>query len=295
MYTPLERINLALRRVLPGCVTLSQAVAFNMFLAFFPMLLFGLGIVTSSDMWKGSVHELPDRVRNILPPGSERIIFDYFTRRAIHPFRWMWLGFAGMLLAGTQVMLGLIQGFRVVERTSDWISHWRLNLRALILLSITIVPWTVFVLVTVFARSWRTWIVAKLGFPMTVRLIFAVAYHGLALTLALVVLLVIYRLGQPGIKSWASAVPGAAVATLLWWIVDLGFGTYMRFFPYTVVYGGLADAIGLLLWMYLTAIVLFMGAAYNAVCLEEDALEGMPRHVLFAEAQPVTARMTRET
>jgi|ERR1700683_2104336 len=291
MYTQLERVNLALRRVVPGCLTLSQAVAFNMFLAFFPMLLFGLGIVTSSDMWKGSVHELPDRVRNILPPGSERIIFDYFTRRALHPARWMILGFGGMLLAGTQVMAGLIQGFRVVERSAEWLSHWKLNLRALILLAITIVPWTVFVLVTVFARSWRTWIVAKLGFALPVRFLFAVAYHGLALTLALAVLLVIYRLGQPSIRTWADAVPGAAVATLLWWMVDLGFGTYMRVFPYTVVYGGLADAIGLLLWMYLTAIVLFMGAGYNAVCMEEDALEGMPRHVLFAEAPAVGARM----
>jgi membrane protein len=34
--------------------------------------------------------------------------------------------------------------------------------------------------------------------------------------------------------------------------------------PYDVVYGGLAAAIGLLLWMYLTAVVVLIGAAYNA-------------------------------
>ena len=34
--------------------------------------------------------------------------------------------------------------------------------------------------------------------------------------------------------------------------------------PYDVVYGGLAAAIGLLLWMYLTALVVLIGAAYNA-------------------------------
>jgi uncharacterized BrkB/YihY/UPF0761 family membrane protein len=38
----------------------------------------------------------------------------------------------------------------------------------------------------------------------------------------------------------------------------------MRKMPYDFVYRGLAAAIGLLLWMFLTAIVVFLGAAYNA-------------------------------
>jgi membrane protein len=55
------------------------------------------------------------------------------------------------------------------------------------------------------------------------------------------------------------------VATVLWWAVDISFGFYVRYMPYSAVYGGLAAAIGLLLLMYLTAMVLFIGAAYNAV------------------------------
>ena len=38
----------------------------------------------------------------------------------------------------------------------------------------------------------------------------------------------------------------------------------MRKMPYDFVYRGLAAAIGLLLWMFLTAVVVFIGAAYNA-------------------------------
>jgi membrane protein len=47
-------------------------------------------------------------------------------------------------------------------------------------------------------------------------------------------------------------------------VVDIFFGVYVRKMPYDVVYGGLAAAIGLLLWLYLTAIVVLLGAAYNA-------------------------------
>jgi membrane protein len=58
------------------------------------------------------------------------------------------------------------------------------------------------------------------------------------------------------------------VATVLWWAADISFGFYVRKMPYDVVYGGLAAAIGLLLWMYLTAIVVLVGAAYNAEARE---------------------------
>jgi len=54
------------------------------------------------------------------------------------------------------------------------------------------------------------------------------------------------------------------VSTIMWWVVDVLFGVYVRKMPYDVVYGGLAAAIGLLLWMYLTAVVILIGSAYNA-------------------------------
>jgi uncharacterized BrkB/YihY/UPF0761 family membrane protein len=38
--------------------------------------------------------------------------------------------------------------------------------------------------------------------------------------------------------------------------------------PYDVLYRGLASAIGLLLWMFLAAMIVLLGAAYNAEARE---------------------------
>ena len=57
---------------------------------------------------------------------------------------------------------------------------------------------------------------------------------------------------------------GAALATLFWWLVDVLFGIYVRRVPYSVVYGGLAAVIGLIIWMQLSAVIIFLGAAWNA-------------------------------
>jgi membrane protein len=70
--------------------------------------------------------------------------------------------------------------------------------------------------------------------------------------------------GRPGRQPWSHVVPGAAVATVLWWVVSIALGFYLRHVPYSLVYGGLAVTIGLMLWMQFTATILFIGAAFNA-------------------------------
>ena len=47
-------------------------------------------------------------------------------------------------------------------------------------------------------------------------------------------------------------------------MVNALFGFYVRRVPYNVVYGGLAAVIGLLIWMQISAIIVFLGAAWNA-------------------------------
>lgn len=58
--------------------------------------------------------------------------------------------------------------------------------------------------------------------------------------------------------------PGAAAAAILWWGVSLLFGVYVQKMQYGPVYGGLAAAIGLMVWMEFSALIVFLGVAWNA-------------------------------
>jgi len=46
-------------------------------------------------------------------------------------------------------------------------------------------------------------------------------------------------------------------------IFNVAFGAYMSRTPYGPIYGGLAAIIGLLVWLQLSTMVVFVGAAYN--------------------------------
>lgn len=59
--------------------------------------------------------------------------------------------------------------------------------------------------------------------------------------------------------------PGAALASLLWLAVCLMFSLYVENFgSFEATFGSLAAAVVLLLWLYISAIVVVLGSAFNA-------------------------------
>jgi membrane protein len=268
----LRNLQRALHRVFPNCITIGQAIAFNMFLSFFPLLLVSLGLLGGTSLFRDALHEIPDHLVLILPPGSGDVVNGYFVRPAVHPIRWLVLGMGGTVLAGTQVMVGFIEAFRVIENDLVRPSYWHRQLRALALLCLTIVPVLMVVTLSVFGKSMRAWIGLHNRFsPYVSRQLEAAVYIAFTFLLATAVLVAIYRIGRPDHPDYRSLLPGAVVASALWWSVDVLFGLYVRMMPYTTVYRGLAAAIGLLLWMFITALIVLIGAAYNAEYREAHA------------------------
>jgi membrane protein len=84
------------------------------------------------------------------------------------------------------------------------------------------------------------------------------------MVLAMLVLALIYWVARPAATTWSAVLPGAAAATILWWGTNLLFGIYVRHMQYGAVYGELAAVIGLMVWMEFSAMLVFLGAAWNA-------------------------------
>ena len=251
-------------RVFPRCSMLSQAIAYNLFLAFFPTLLLAVAIATSR--W-GSQTNLLDLITNFtkyLPPGSRQIVSEFLIKRGPQAWRWALVGWAGTILAGSQVMKLIMEGIHLVYGDEDKPGFLHRQLRAFILLCVTIAPLLAAAVLGVFGRPLRHWIADELGEAHPFHGLWTLFFPIAAFVLSLAALTMIYRVSRPQETSVRNIVPGAVLATLLWWLVDILFGVYVRRVPYSIVYGGLAAVIGLLIWMQLSAIVIFLGAAWNA-------------------------------
>src|SRR5690348_13173422 len=155
-------------RIIPQCGMVSQAVAFNMFLAFFPSLLVALGLLSSSLSGKNG-QDLAVRLSQILPPGSWPLISDFLLRQEVNPWWWVVLGWVGTLLVGSQVMKLIMQGIHLIYGDHDEHSFLGRQLRGLVLFSVSIVAWLVAVALSVFGQPLRQWMIGGFGKSPLVR------------------------------------------------------------------------------------------------------------------------------
>jgi len=86
-----------------------------------------------------------------------------------------------------------------------------------------------------------------------------------ALFLLAVVLSVVYRFAPNLDEPYRLVTPGAVIAVIAWIVASVGFSVYLaNFADHGATYGSLGAAIGLLLYLYLTASVVLLGAEVNA-------------------------------
>jgi membrane protein len=255
-------------RVFPRCGMISQAVAYNLFLSFFPTLLIAVGFATSPIGGRTNLYDLISDFTRLLPPGSQQLVSEFLIKRGPEAWKWALVGWGGTLLAGSQVMRLLMEGIHVVYGDRERPGYIQRQLRAVLLLLVTIAPLLVAAFLGVFGHPLRHWAAQEVGRRGSIQALWGFFFHSIAIILAMISLTIIYRVARPQETSLRRVLPGAMVATFLWWIVDLGFGLYVRRVPYSIAYGGLAAVIGLLIWMQLSAAIIFLGAAWNAELAE---------------------------
>jgi membrane protein len=110
-------------------------------------------------------------------------------------------------------------------------------------------------LVGVFPDSWQD----------TVGTLTVVGYWPIAILLSLSLLASLYHLAVPGRPPWRRALPGAVVAVVIWVLGSLLLRLWLEFaFRKTATYGPLSAPVAVLLFLYLTALAILLGAELNA-------------------------------
>jgi membrane protein len=93
-----------------------------------------------------------------------------------------------------------------------------------------------------------------------------------ALLVLAAVVSMVYRFVPDTDRSFWSATPGALFAVIAWAIASLGISSYLaNFADRGLTYGSLGTAIGLLVYLYLSASVMLLGAEINAAIWQSVA------------------------
>src|ERR1700694_1939814 len=213
-------------RVFPRCSMISQAIAFNLFLAFFPTLLIVVALATSRIGGRTSLLDLITDLTQFLPPGSQAIVSEFLVKRGPGTWKIAALGWTGTLLAGSQVMKLVMEGIHIIYGDTEKTGFLHRQVRGLMLLLVTMAPLLGAAILGVLGKPLRRWIAHEVGKHAILQGWWNFFFPTAAMVLGMMVLTVIYRVARPQEDSMRNVLPGAMVATLLWWLGDLVFGVY---------------------------------------------------------------------
>ncbi len=206
----------------------------------------------------------------VLPPDVFPLLTGYFaaTPGSAHTTRSLVLAAIVSVMGASSVIATLMEGLRRAQDLPlDCWTFWQRRLRSLVLVPVSLLPLLLATMLVVFGQFLTTWLAADLF--ASLRPVFLVISAGLRWAVALTgvagLTALIYHMGTPKQQHWRRTLPGAAVATGLWFASTLVFGWYVtRFANYSQVYGSLGAGIALLFWLYIVFLSVLVGAEFNA-------------------------------
>ena len=130
-------------------------------------------------------------------------------------------------------------------------------------LAITLIIATALLLIGPWAVEW---LVGLVGLDEIFISLWAWLRLPVALVLLMLVVSVVYWVVPNVDQPFRLITPGAVLAVIVWVLASLAFAYYVsNFANYSVIYGSLGAAVALLLYFYISAVVLLLGAEMNAL------------------------------
>jgi len=249
----------------------AKSAAYSALLAFFPLLATSAAILL-----KFQAHFIFDPIYSflseILPPGTQDLVLYYFAVKGKQPAFVPITGVLVSVWAGSGVIVSLMQGFHVAYRVPSSRPFVRERIIAILLVFSAAIPVLFASALVLFGATVQARMLGWLGLAPAgheLRGWVIIAGHMVRYLTALAAIIlgacILYYVGPNRPQRWSRVWPGAVMATCLWLIATLAFAWYeQNVAHYNVMYGSIATVILLLVWMYLLAVIAYVGCEFNA-------------------------------
>jgi membrane protein len=254
-------------------INTSKAAAYSGMLMLFPALLVITTLVAQVQEGSTLLGELRSIYEQFLPVDTLDLMQSYMQTSRVYSSQLLFSAGALSIFAGLGVMLSLMEGFRrAYDLPQNAWGFWDRRLRGIMLLPIAMVPLSIATLVVVFGHQIELWMIDNAGHELRHIVIFfwRLARWSIALLTSATVMSALYHFGTSRKEHWGWVAPGAAAATLIWFPATLAFGWYVtRVADYSRFYGSFGAGIATLVWLYITAFSVLIGAELNGALYRE--------------------------
>jgi membrane protein len=243
---------------------LSAAQAYYYFLSIFPLIVVCFALIPYFNI---NPQDAVTFIGNVLPSEiasvfEENIVSLVDTQRG----GLLTVGIIGALWSSSAGINAFIKSTNEayhVEETRNFLVVRLISLGLTLGMIVTLV---VAILVPVFGDVILSFVSSIVGFSGAMEILLQILRWAVSLLAITGFLLILYRFAPNKRIPFKYIFPGALTASILWLLISLGFSFYVsNFSNYSATYGSLGGIIVLMIWFFLTGMVLMIGAVVNVL------------------------------
>ena len=244
---------------------LASQLAYYFFLALFPALL---GLLALASFFP--LQNLTEDMVRLLGPFAPGEVIAIIRQQMVKIAEGnngglLTVGVLGALWSSSSAMVAVIGAMNRAYDVDDQRPWWKKRLTAILLTTalslLILVAFTLIVVGPQIADA----LAGHFAFGAVFVWTWKIVQWPLAFFLIVLGVSLIYYFAPDAEQMWVWVTPGSLAATVLWLLGSIGFRFYaVNFGDYQATYGAVAGVILLLLWFYLSGLVIVIGAEMNA-------------------------------
>src|SRR5438270_4485719 len=207
----------------------AKASAYSSILTFFPLLLVVGSVLATSRKGEAYLREISYALGRILPAGSATAIA-YLKGTNQRPVGLLITTSLLTLWTASGVMISWMEGFRLCYELPKVWGLLKERFIAFALVILAGIPLTFSTVLVAFGSRIETRILFHLNheFGFYVLLMWTAIRWLIATLTSIAVIALIYHNAVPRTQPWHSVLPGATLATVMWFLATAGFGWYLQ-------------------------------------------------------------------
>jgi membrane protein len=245
----------------------ASALAYSWLFAVFPFLILILSLVpylprTTRD---NATHAITQSISTMLGKEAETINANVIS--VVNNPRKGWLG-VGLVVSlwvasgGMSMTMSALDKCYEVKKPRSYIHH---RIVAIAITVAVIVCVLIIIVLLPIGEIFGRWATSRGFISWPLRIAFDIARYIVSIWFSIFVLGIIYHFGPNVRQPFHFLSPGAVFCTVIWFLLNIVFRIYIdRFARYDQTYGTVGGAAILLLFFYIDAVVMLVGAEINS-------------------------------
>jgi len=243
---------------------LAAGQAYYYLLSIFPLLIVAFAIIPYLNL---DVNQVMGTVEKSLPSGMAEIFEDNIVSLIETPKGGLLtIGIIGALWSASNGVNAFIKSANSAYGVEETRSFIVVRAMALGLTIGLIIALGVAITLPIFGNTIVKYLDMILSLGSSKTILIQILRWAISIIVLTGILLMFYRFAPNKNLPFKDTLPGALVASIAWLLISFGFSFYIdNFGNYSATYGSLGGIIILMMWFFLTGIILMVGALINVI------------------------------